>query len=105
MQLDPASILSKAALAHYLARWGRVQEARAVRSELIEERGAKYVCPYHLATIEAGLGGTEEAFRLLERAFDQQSPYLLWMRSDPMLEPLGSGPRLGTIADRVGFTC
>lgn len=102
LEIEPDSSLVKAALSHYLALWGRTGQAIRLRDSLAAPSDGHFVCAYHLATAEAGLGRTEEAFRALERAYRQRSPHLLWMVTDPLLKPL-RGRRLDGLVERVAF--
>ena len=102
-RLDPASPLIKSALAHYLARWGRVEESLKLRAQVARNHADGFECPYQMALIEGALGRTDEAFRWLQTASAQMSPYLLWMKTDAMLDPLRADSRLQSICDAVHF--
>jgi hypothetical protein len=43
----------------------------------------KYVTAYGVALIHAGLGQKDLAFQWLNKAFDERSHWLVWLRLDP----------------------
>jgi adenylate cyclase len=99
---DPG-VVYQAGLACYLAQTGRTEEALVLRRKLLDAAKTRFICPYHLATVDASLGRTNTALRYLEQAFEQHSPRLVWMRNDGLLGPLRDQHRFGSIVDRVGF--
>jgi TolB-like protein/DNA-binding winged helix-turn-helix (wHTH) protein/tetratricopeptide (TPR) repeat protein len=52
-----------------------------------------YVPPYWMAVAYLRLGEKDTAFRWLQRAHVENDPSLVWMKVDPMLDPLRSDPR------------
>jgi eukaryotic-like serine/threonine-protein kinase len=84
---------------------GRRADALRLAQELKDLSAHAYVDPYNVAVVYAGLGDKDEAFRWLEKGYEQRSsgmPYLpsdvFWsgMRSDPryadLLRRMASGP-------------
>ncbi|MEO5898340.1 MAG: protein kinase [Vicinamibacterales bacterium] len=74
----------------------RVEQA-AVRMELAAlsaraDSGA-YVSPYDLARAHAQAGDTDEAFRLLARAFDERAPGLVFLNVDRAWDRIRADPR------------
>jgi hypothetical protein len=58
--------------------------------------------PYHLAVVYSGLGRMDEAFRLLNQALEQRTPWLAFcMRYDPESVALRSDPRWKPFVDRL----
>ncbi|NIV36182.1 MAG: tetratricopeptide repeat protein [Anaerolineae bacterium] len=89
------------ALGHAYARAGRVAEARHILEEL--GRLETYVDPYHVALIHVGLGEEDEAFRWLEKAFDERSEWLLHVKIDPRLKSLRSHPAFQNLLRRMNL--
>lgn len=58
---------------------------------------------HHFALIYAGLGQKDEAFEWLEKAYQERSSYLLYMKSYPSMVPLRSDPRFQDLAGRIGL--
>jgi tetratricopeptide (TPR) repeat protein len=92
-----------ASLGHAYAVAGRRAEAQKVIVELQETAQRKYVSPYDVATIHAGLGDQEQAFVWLEKAYEDRSGWLgLWLKVDPKFDDLRRDPRFEDLLRRVG---
>lgn len=93
-----------ASIGHAYAVSGQRAEAQKVIAELQESASRKYVSPYDLATIYAGLGEKEQAFAWLEKAYEDRSGWLaLWLKVDPKFDVLHSDPRFHDLLRRVGL--
>jgi hypothetical protein len=53
--------------------------------------------------LHASLGATDEAFAALERAFDERSDILAFLKVEPHWDPLRSDPRFRDMLARVGL--
>jgi tetratricopeptide (TPR) repeat protein len=82
---------------------GRKDEARKLLAELKEQSKRRYVPPYWLAMIYAGLDEKDEAFAWLEKAYQERSFFLLWIKTDPMVDSLRSDSRFVDLVRRIGF--
>jgi TolB-like protein/DNA-binding winged helix-turn-helix (wHTH) protein/Flp pilus assembly protein TadD len=93
-----------AAFAHAYAITGRKAEAQNILRELDEKSKTTYVSPYMIATIYAGLGDHDKAFKLLERAYQERSMDLVWnLKTDPRVNGLRSDPRFQILMRHVGL--
>ena len=92
-----------AALGHALAMSGRTQEARRIVEELQLQASQKYVPPFNIAMVYAGLGEKDEAFEWLERAYEDRSIWLIFLNVHPMFDELRSDPRFHTLVRRMKF--
>jgi tetratricopeptide (TPR) repeat protein len=72
----PSSVLAPLGLAYGLA--GRRAEALKILSEMELAAQKRYTSPFYLAVVYSGLGRMDEAFRLLDRALEQRTPYLIF---------------------------
>jgi len=72
---------------------GNKTEASQILEELQELSKSKYVMAYWMTLIYTGLKQTDRAFQSLERAYQEKSPMLAFLRIDPRLEPLHSDKR------------
>jgi len=79
---------------------GKKAEAQKVIDELSKRI---YVPPYNFAIIYAGLGNKDEAFAYLNRAYDERSYYLTWLKVDSQLDNLRDDPRFKELVKKVGF--
>jgi DNA-binding winged helix-turn-helix (wHTH) protein len=86
-----------AGLAHALAAAGRVEEARAIASELKTSAGRVYISPYWLAVAAAGLGQDEAALNYLDKAVRQGDVWAVWLGADPRFDRLRRDARLDAI--------
>ncbi len=99
VQLSGGSALIRSNLARSLALGGRAAEASA----LLHELRAAGISPFRLATVELALGDRDAAMRSLESAVAGRDHWAVWLKVDPMLDPLrGDGAFDGLVA-RVGF--
>jgi DNA-binding winged helix-turn-helix (wHTH) protein len=62
---------------------GRPNEARKTLAQLEKLGNHTYVTPYGVALVHAGLGNNDTAFTWLNRAFQERSHWLVWLRLDP----------------------
>ncbi len=92
-----------ALLGHALAVANRRSEAQAILQQLIALSKQRYVPPYPIAAIYAGLGQKEEAFAWLERAYDERDSWMDYLRLDPRLDGLRSDPRFADLLRRMNL--
>jgi len=103
IDLSGGSPLSLAALGHTYAVWGKRAEAERVLNELKESSKQGYISAYSIAAIHAGLGEKDQAFIWLEKAYEERSGWLIWLRAEPISDPLRSDPRFQDLLRRVGL--
>jgi hypothetical protein len=63
----------------------------------------RYVSPYSIALVHAGLGDRDQAFLWLDKAYAERSDYMPYLRLEPMLDGLRSDHRFATLIGRVGL--
>ncbi len=97
---DPAS---RGALGHALGVWGQRDRARRVLEELKQDSKRRYVAPYYLAAIHISLGERDQAFEWLEKAYEDHSPWLMWLKMDPRFKSIKGDPRYLDIRRRMGL--
>lgn len=101
------SPLILALLGHAYASSGKTREARQVISDLhdlSESREAKrYVSPYTVAAIHAALNDKDQAFRLLEQAYEARDVWLMNLKVDPVFAKLRSDKRFQDLLTRAGL--
>ena len=91
-----------AALGHVYGTAGRRVEARQILDHLRALATQRYVTPYGVALVQAGLGDRSAAFESLEQAVADRSNWLVWLKLDRRFEGLRSSPRFDAILRRVG---
>jgi eukaryotic-like serine/threonine-protein kinase len=92
-----------AVLAIAYARAGKYDEAQKIFNELSEVTISRYVPPYHLAMIAASLGDTDQAFSWLDKAYQERSGWLPWLKQDPLADSLRADERFSDLLERVGL--
>lgn len=90
-------------LAYIYAVSGRSPEAQRILGRLLRISKQAPVAPGLVALIYVGLGNREEAFSWLERAYQQRSPMMAWLKVDPRFDSLRSDPRFQDLMRRVGL--
>jgi serine/threonine protein kinase/Tfp pilus assembly protein PilF len=101
--LSGGSPYYRASLGHAYAQSGMKVEAEKILEELNEVPQRMYVSPYFLAEIYTGLGENEEAFRWLERAYEERANLLVFLKVEPKVDPLRSDPRFQDLLRRMNF--
>lgn len=92
-----------ASLAYAYALSGNKAEARKILKELNQQSKRRYISPGALADIYAVLGDKDQAFALLEQAYDERDNMVVLLKVEPMFDPLRSDPRFTDLLRRVGF--
>ena len=86
-----------------LAKAGRANEARDVLRTLETLARERYVPPYAMALVHAGLGERDAVFKWLDRAYDARDVHLVFLTVDPKWDPYRPDPRFQTLLQRCGF--
>jgi serine/threonine protein kinase/tetratricopeptide (TPR) repeat protein len=104
LELEKANAEIWSGLGHAYAVSGNRIGAQQVLDHLKELSARSYVAPYNVAVVYAGLGDKDEAFRWLNRAFDERS-YLLaiYLTTDSRLDNLHSDTRFADLRRRIGL--
>ena len=89
--------ISMPGLGHVYAVSGKKGEARAVLDELKQLSGQEYVPAYSIALIYAGLGEKDQAFAWLEKAYEEHSFQMAWLKVEPRWDSLRSDPRFAGV--------
>ena len=92
-----------ALLGAHLAAAGKETEALEIIEELKESSAERLVPPADFAMLYANLGDADQAFAWLDRAFEERSVYLVWLKVDPVFDPLRSDERFDALVRRMNF--
>jgi len=90
------------AYGHAQALAGNVVEARNALSLLVQMQHSRPVPDLYLAAIHVGLGEKDEAFRLLDKDYQKRIDRLIYLRVEPMADPLRSDPRFTQFLAKIG---
>jgi len=100
VKLSPSPLMISL-LGHAYAVSGNKPEAQRLLAELDKQK-QRYVSPYTVATIYAGLGDKDQAFKWLEKAFEERDIWLMNLSVDPQFTPLRTDRRFGDLLKRIG---
>ena len=100
---DSGTPSSRALLALFLARAGRLEEARQSLAQALEEGEEGYLAPSFAAAAHASLGNEDEAFRWLRRGVEEKGYFVLVIKHHPMYDSLREDPRFDDLLQRIGF--
>jgi tetratricopeptide (TPR) repeat protein len=82
---------------------GRKDDANKILNELLELNKRRYVTPPALANVYIGLGNKDQAFYWLEKAFQDRSNYMAYLKVFPGDDTLRSDPRFDDLLRRIGL--
>jgi serine/threonine protein kinase/tetratricopeptide (TPR) repeat protein len=92
-----------AALGHAYALSHQEAEAKKILDQLKERSQQTYVQPSSIALIHVGLGDKNQAFDWLQKAYEDRSAGLLYLKVDPAFDSVRSDPRFVDLLHRVGL--
>jgi len=92
-----------AALAYVNAGAGESSEAAGLLGELENLSQRRYVSPYWLGLVHAGLGDRAHALKLLDRACADRDVWLTWLGVEPRFDALRTEPRFQELLRNVGL--
>jgi tetratricopeptide (TPR) repeat protein len=96
---DPAILGS---LGHLLAVAGKPEEARDMLSELVAQDGQADIA-FFAALIHVALNEPEQAMAWLDRAVQERSGSVRYLKIEPRLASLHDQPGYGSLMERVGL--
>jgi tetratricopeptide (TPR) repeat protein len=89
---------------YVLAKAGRTAEARDVLNTLETVARDRYVPPYAMALVHAGLGERDAAFEWLERAYSARDVHLIFLPVDAKWDAYRQDARFVALLARCGFS-
>jgi TolB-like protein/DNA-binding winged helix-turn-helix (wHTH) protein/tetratricopeptide (TPR) repeat protein len=86
------------------ANSGHRDRAEAALRQLQNLSSTRYLSPFAVAEVNAGLGNRDAAFAWLERAYRERAAGMVGLQVSIPLDPLRSDPRFIDLTRRVGFS-
>ncbi len=101
--LSGGSPRSTAFVGYAHARLGQRSQAFRVLEQLRAASKQKYVPALSFAIVYVGLGEKEQAFLWLEKAYDERTNSLAYLKVQATWDPLRSDPRFADLVRRIGL--
>jgi TolB-like protein/Flp pilus assembly protein TadD len=98
---DSPAIL--ALMGHEYAVSGDMAHANQILFRLTALSSKKYVPAVYFALVYIGLGRKDDAFRWLDKAYEERCEYLVYLSSEPLADPLRGDPRFTGLLSRIGL--
>src|SRR5580658_6095350 len=99
-ELSGASV-HLSSLGHAQAANGNRADALRTLERLTAQSAERYVSPYELGLIYGALGDRDQAFALLDQAFAERSPWMVYLAREPRLRHLHGDPRFDALLARM----
>ena len=74
-----------------------------ILNELLELNKTRYVTPAALVNVYIGLDDKDQAFVWLDKAVQEKSNFVAFLKVFPIVDPLRSDPRYADLLNRVGL--
>ena len=101
--LAPDSPPVLAALGHVYAVSGKKADAVRLLEELKQQSSRRYVSPFYLALVYAGLDDHPQALLWLEKSYDDRSNNTIFLDEVPQFDKLRAEPRFQSLRHRIGL--
>ncbi|HET6271342.1 MAG TPA: protein kinase [Bacteroidota bacterium] len=85
------------------AKAGRISQAKETLRGLLVVSKTKYVPAAGMAILYAGLGEDDRAFEWLNKALEERSGALAYIKVDPFFDSLRADPRFAQVLKKVGL--
>jgi len=103
VQLANQSTETLAALATAYAAAGQHGKAQSLAAQLEASRSTRFVLPYNFAKIYVADNRVEKAFEWPEKAYDDGSPDLIELNSEPIFDGIRNDVRFTGLMRRIGW--
>jgi tetratricopeptide (TPR) repeat protein len=90
-------------LAMAQAAVGNRAEAERLANSLATAAETRYTCAYEVGSVFLRLGQTDKAVQWIRRGLDERCDCMVWLKSEPWMNPLRVDPRYADLVKRVGF--
>ena len=83
---------------------GNAGKARKLLKELMQRSNREYVPAFSPALIYVGLGNRDRAVELLARSSSERSTYMVYAKTDPLLDSVRSDSRFSSLLNGMGLS-
>jgi TolB-like protein/Tfp pilus assembly protein PilF len=84
------------------AAQGKQADALTLLEEMKNSKG-KYVSPYDLALLYTSLGQKQDAITQLNKAYQERAGWLIYLKVEPLFDPLRSEPGFNDLVQRLNL--
>ncbi len=91
------------AAGHAQALAGNTVEATNALNKLAQMKQARLIPDIYPAAIYVGLGDKDQAFHFLDAAYQERVDRLVYLKVEPMADPLRSDPRFAQLLAKIGL--
>ena len=103
LELSPSNPNFLAALGHVYASSGNTAAAQKILDTLFVENKQEPVSPFFFALVYAGLNDKEKALEWLEKAYEEKSGSVRYLKMEPRLQNLRNEPRYIALMKKIGL--
>jgi len=103
LELSPEDQNYLAALGHVYASSGNTSAARNILDTLFALNKKEHVSPFFVALVYAGLNDKEKALQWLEKAYEEKSGSVRYLKMEPRLQNLRNEPRYSALMKKIGL--
>ena len=101
--LSTRRVLMVSVLGNIYGAAGRVSDAVSILEELREVSRRQEVPSFYFALVHVALGDTEQAIDALEKAYEERTGVMIFLKVEPMWDPLHPDPRFQALLRRMTF--
>ncbi|MEP6796396.1 MAG: CDC27 family protein [Saprospiraceae bacterium] len=94
---------SHARLAYAYACAGKKQQAIAILDSLKRQSASQYVASDVVASVYVALGDKDHAFEYLGKALSERAGWMLWIKVDPIWDPIRKDVRFSAVVKQMGL--
>ena len=103
LELSPSNPNFLAALGHVYASSGNTAAAHKILDTLFVVNKQEPVSPFFFALVYAGLNDKEKALEWLEKAYEEKSGSVRYLKMEPRLQNLRNEPRYTALMKKIGL--
>jgi tetratricopeptide (TPR) repeat protein len=100
---DEVRAIASVLMAVTFARGGNREKAQIIYDRMRQFAVNNYFPPFYLAVIAASIGENDQAFTWLEKAYQEHSGWMPWLKHEPLLDGLHEDARFNDLLRRVGL--
>lgn len=103
LKKDSAWPVAQAAIGFIYGETGHQVEAEKRLKQMTELMDRRYVTPYGMALLYAGMKNKDKTFFWLNRAYAERANWLVWLKQDPRWAYIKNDPRYIALQKKIGI--